>query len=199
LIDFGTVKKIGNIAAESTTQPASAIIGTPGYYAPEQALGFPKSCSDIYSVGVVCIQALTGILPSQLPKHAETGDINWHNQAEVSPQLTKILDKMVRYNFRDRYQFVREVLQDLNDSFGENTIFHPSRDVPLIPTLVDIPVVLERNKTSFKKPNVTLIVGLIIFITGILLTIFVQKTLKPEKSTPIPKQHMNLGTDDKRM
>ncbi|MFK8185724.1 MAG: protein kinase, partial [Phormidesmis sp.] len=60
LIDFGAVKAI------APTQMLSTIsIGSAGYIAPEQQAGRPCLASDLYAVGVVALQALTGILPSQ--------------------------------------------------------------------------------------------------------------------------------------
>jgi serine/threonine-protein kinase len=107
LIDFGAVKKVTNFNMES--QATGTSIGTPGYTSPEQMYGKPTFSSDIYSLGIVCIQALTGILPHQLQQNS-LYEINWHNQAKVSPQLAKILDKMVEHELRNRYQSVDEVL-----------------------------------------------------------------------------------------
>jgi len=39
--------------------------------------------SDIYAVGIM-VSALTGLLPEQLPKDADTDEIIWHDQAQVS-------------------------------------------------------------------------------------------------------------------
>jgi serine/threonine-protein kinase len=82
-----------------------------GYMPSEQANGQPNFTSDIYAVGIIGIQALTGLIPDQLPKDTQTGEIIWRNQAQVSPELADILDKMVRYYFRDRFQSAEEALQ----------------------------------------------------------------------------------------
>ena len=117
LIDFGAVKQIStqktNVQGETSFTVA---IGTPGYMPSEQANQVPKLSSDIYAVGIIGIQSLTGInLPSLgtqgLPKHPETGEIDWRKQVKVSPKLANILDKMVRYDFRQRYQSADEALQ----------------------------------------------------------------------------------------
>jgi Protein kinase domain/CHAT domain len=196
LIDFGSVKKIGNITAESVTQPPSALIGTPGYFAPEQAVEFSKPSSDIYSLGIVCIQALTGILPSQLAKYSETGEIDWHNEAEASPKLARILNKMVRYDFRDRYQSVEEVLQDLNRSVGTEIIHSPTCILPLpIATAEILGNYSQTLNTSASKLKIKLIVVLVAFVVGILLAIFVPKVLKRENPAPRPKGQTSLVTD----
>ncbi|QLE59332.1 serine/threonine-protein kinase [Nostoc sp. TCL26-01] len=117
LIDFGAVKQISaqrtNVQGETNLTVA---IGTPGYMPSEQANQVPKLSSDIYAVGIIGIQALTGInfpnFGSQgLPRHPNTGEIDWRNQAPVSPKLANIIDKMVRYDFRQRYQSADEALQ----------------------------------------------------------------------------------------
>ncbi|MBH8576525.1 tetratricopeptide repeat protein [Nostocaceae cyanobacterium CENA369] len=116
LIDFGAVKQVHTQYVNSQGQTTfSRVIGTPGYMPNEQAGGRPRFCSDIYSLGIVAIEALTGLHPSQLQEDPQTGEIVWHEYAKVSPQLTTIIDKMVRSHFSDRYQSTDEVLRDLKN------------------------------------------------------------------------------------
>jgi serine/threonine protein kinase len=112
LIDFGAVKQTSTQIASGEPVAQTVAVGTHGYMAPEQANGQPLPCSDIYSLGAVAIQALTEIHPNQLPKDSNL-EILWRDKAQVSPELSRILDKMVRYNFRERYQSAAEVLQAL--------------------------------------------------------------------------------------
>lgn len=115
LIDFGAVKQIatkpnnqqGNV---SFTLP----IGTPGYIPDEQEKGYPKLSSDIHAVGMLAIQALTGISPHQFPRDPNSLEIIWENQVSVSPELAAILNKMVAYNFLERYQNATQALSALN-------------------------------------------------------------------------------------
>lgn len=111
LIDFGAVKEIDSLTANLQSK---IIIGTPGYMPSEQANAKPRFSSDIYALGVTAIQALTGILPEQLPKSPDTDEVVWRHLAQVKSELADILDKMVRYDFRQRYQSVNEVLQALS-------------------------------------------------------------------------------------
>jgi eukaryotic-like serine/threonine-protein kinase len=68
IVDFG-VSKFTNSGDELSMTRTGAVMGTPYYMSPEQARGQPiDHRSDVYSVGVVCYQALTG----QLPFNAET-------------------------------------------------------------------------------------------------------------------------------
>lgn len=115
LIDFGAVKQVSNPRITSQLQhaPKTISIGTQGYAPMEQIRGKPRFNSDIYALGMISIQALTGIEPLKLPKN-DQGEVIWRNRAEVSDQLALILNNMVRYHFRERYQSSKKVLQDLN-------------------------------------------------------------------------------------
>jgi CHASE2 domain-containing sensor protein/predicted Ser/Thr protein kinase len=113
LIDFGAVKLMQPPTSEQT-ELATVAIGTRGYAPPEQFAGHPRLSSDIYALGMMGIQAITGIPPQELQPDPETGNVIWRHTTQVSAELAEILDKMVRYHFSDRYQSAAEVLQDLN-------------------------------------------------------------------------------------
>ncbi|MGK7875870.1 MAG: protein kinase [Xenococcaceae cyanobacterium] len=126
LIDFGAVKQISSqILNSEATEALTVAIGTPGYMPNEQSSGKPRISSDIYAVGMLAIQALTGILPKRLREDPRTSEVIWRNHLEVgqaqdSP-LYEILDKMVRYDFRQRYQSATEVLQALASLASNST------------------------------------------------------------------------------
>ena len=112
LIDFGAVKLMQPPSSEQT-ELVTVAIGTRGYAPPEQFAGHPRLCSDIYALGMIAIQAITGILPQELHPDPETGNVMWRQTVQVSEELAAILDKMVCYHFSDRYQSATAVLQDL--------------------------------------------------------------------------------------
>jgi serine/threonine protein kinase len=111
LIDFGAVKQLSLQPVHHQTTE-SILIGTPGYMASEQRAGKPRYCSDIYSVGMIAIQALTGLNPKEIGEDVQ-GELCWRQIAHVSPRLAEILTKMVRAHWRDRYSTVAQVLADL--------------------------------------------------------------------------------------
>lgn len=114
LIDFGAVKQM-QPHGDGESQEQTIAIGTKGYAPPEQFHGRPHAYSDIYALGMIGIQALTGIPPFQLEdRDPNTGNIIWRHLANVSDELAAILDKMVEYHFISRYQSASEVLQDIN-------------------------------------------------------------------------------------
>ena len=114
LIDFGAVKQVSILKMqnhEPLTQNTISI-GTQGYVPIEQLIGQPRLNSDIYALGMIGIQALTGVDPFYLPEDGD-GEPIWLEEAEVSEGLAAILSKMVRYHFPDRYQSATEVRQAL--------------------------------------------------------------------------------------
>ncbi|MFQ4146565.1 serine/threonine protein kinase [Chlorogloeopsis sp. ULAP02] len=150
LIDFGSVKEIKSLATSIYGEVTSTIvIGTPGYIPNEQANGNPRLCSDIYAVGIIAIQALTGMVPRKMPIDPTTGEVIWRPLVHVSDQLANVLTKMVRYNFSQRYQTATQVLEALQWALPPTTIgrtpqprqrvsYEPSSDLPnsqIIPIL----------------------------------------------------------------
>jgi serine/threonine protein kinase len=133
LIDFGAVKQITTlqINAQGQTTPTVSI-GTPGYMPHEQASGRPRLASDVYAVGMIALQALTGIFPHQLPEDPDTGEVLWQSFVNISPDFAAVLNKMVRYHVSERYSSAVEALQalsSLNQTTQQNTILHFSQQV----------------------------------------------------------------------
>ncbi|ARV60988.1 serine/threonine protein kinase [Nostocales cyanobacterium HT-58-2] len=122
LIDFGAVKPIWNQLIKSQGKNSNFIpieyttiaIGTPGYMPHEQERGKPRPNSDIYALGIIAIQALTGVHPTKLPEDGNTGEIIWQHLVQVNPGLASVLNKMVRYHFKDRYNSAQEALEALS-------------------------------------------------------------------------------------
>jgi CHASE2 domain-containing sensor protein/tRNA A-37 threonylcarbamoyl transferase component Bud32 len=112
LIDFGAVKQIQPQQA-ADQENLTIAIGTRGYAPPEQYAGHPSFNSDIYALGMIGIQALTGIPTHHLPLSSETGDVNWRHLANASDDFARIVEKMVRFHFAARYQSAAEVIEDL--------------------------------------------------------------------------------------
>lgn len=118
LIDFGAVKPIWNqlIKGQENFIPveySTIAIGTPGYMPQEQQRGKPRPNSDIYALGIIGIQALTGVHATQLPEDRNTGELIWQHLTQVNPQLASVLNNMVRYHFKDRYKSAKEALEAL--------------------------------------------------------------------------------------
>lgn len=126
LIDFGAVKEVSNQAASIAGHTNMTVaIGSPGYMPAEQQASKPHFSSDIYSVGMVCLQALTGLAPRQFLKDNSTGEIHCallNIQPPISAELAAILDTMVRYDYRQRYQDGAEALAALQPLLAINQL-----------------------------------------------------------------------------
>ena len=110
LLDFGAVKQI-SVDQTQVATPTVAI-GTQGYMPDEQLGGRPNFTSDLYALGMIGIQALTGIEPASLPR-GDDDEIVWHPQATVRPELIAVLSQMICRDYRQRYQCAKEVLEVL--------------------------------------------------------------------------------------
>jgi formylglycine-generating enzyme required for sulfatase activity len=113
LIDFGAVKEIQGMTISQGQITSTVCIGTVGYMPNEQAKGKPNLCSDVYAVGMLGIQALTGISPHQLPEDSSTGEVIWRQWANVGDRVAGVLTNMVRSNHGQRYQTAASALQAL--------------------------------------------------------------------------------------
>ncbi len=116
LIDFGAVKEIKTLVMTASGQPKPSIVaGTQGYMPPEQLRGRPRPNSDVYALGLIAIQALTGRAPMQLAEDPQTGELVWRDYvAEISEPFADLLERMACPDCTQRYQSAGEVLEDLD-------------------------------------------------------------------------------------
>ncbi|NEQ80640.1 MAG: serine/threonine protein kinase [Moorea sp. SIO2I5] len=114
LIDFGAAELINSKSiqphlTEILSCDASKTIRPFAYIPPEQLAGQSFANSDIYSLGMIAIHALTGMTPMQLAD-PETGEIDWRNHVSVSDKMAFVLNHMVYYNSKRRYQSANDAL-----------------------------------------------------------------------------------------
>ena len=117
LIDFGSVKQVSTQTIDAAGQIKQTVaVGTKSYMPMEQMMGRPGFYSDIYALGIIAIQALTGTNPQEFPIN-DHGEIIWRNkldhQVHYQPRFLDLLDRMVRYRHHERYTSARVVLADL--------------------------------------------------------------------------------------
>ena len=129
LIDFGAVKALERLPDPDEPSDHTVGIGTQGYMAPEQQLGNPRPSSDLYGVGILAIQALTGLPARQLLPDPNTNTIAWETYATVSRPLAAIVNSLTAHNYKQRYQTATEALAVLQDLMPDST---------LLPHLLDI-------------------------------------------------------------
>jgi eukaryotic-like serine/threonine-protein kinase len=150
LIDFGAVKEITNMTlTEGQGNLLTVAIGTPGYMPSEQQRGDPRFNSDIYALGMTAIQAITGVHPDHLPRDRDTGEIKWRDHApNCSEGLARVIDKMARNDFLQRYKNASEALEDILDPQRPSSSATPEDQLkPINPTNI-IPPPIEKPSPS---------------------------------------------------
>ncbi len=97
-----------NIVGEMTNSFSDIPIA---YIAPEKIAGRISYASDIYSLGMTAIYALTGIMPQKFAKNPHTGQILWEKDIKVSVNLIALINKMICLDQRQRYQSTGQVIR----------------------------------------------------------------------------------------
>jgi len=123
VMDFGLAKATQDKSSHNLTQ-SGLIMGTPNYISPEAGRGDPiDTRSDIYSLGVVFYELLTGVLPftanspaAIIYKHVyEAPKPPRQVTSDVPPFLEEICLRMIEKEPKDRYPNPKALLADLNE------------------------------------------------------------------------------------
>lgn len=153
LIDFGAVKQASvNPFNQDATFKSTAIIGTSGYAPSEQMMGKPRFSSDLYSAGLLAIQALTGISPLELKNNNVTGEFMWQHKLKLQPDIENFIGKLTRYDFRQRYASAAEAFLALNMvcakcGIGKRKIKNSASNPPVNPPFVP-PTIIQRSNNA---------------------------------------------------
>jgi len=127
ILDFGLAKNVAPISASALTHELSAagmVIGTIDYMSPEQACAERVDHrSDLFSLGIVCFEALTGALPFHRNSAAASVDAILNHPApdlalyevEGAERVEPILNRLLEKNPGRRYQSAAQLEKDLND------------------------------------------------------------------------------------
>ena len=208
--DFGIAKAVSN----STITAFGTTIGSVHYFSPEHARGgFTDEKSDLYSLGVVMYEMLTGKVPFDADTAVSIALKHMQEEAkppiEVNPNVpvavNDIIMKALRKDTNLRYQNATAMLLDLKRALKEpNGDFVDNNDYQDFPTqrISTIGIEEERSSKSTnaknnKKPNkfaqfiknhkvLSSIVGLILlFVITLGLTIGISNARRP-KEVAIP-------------
>lgn len=138
--DFGIARAVAAHADETGTQ---LVVGTPHYFAPEQARGRKvDGRADIYALGVTLYRAAAGVLPfpgddwyevARQHVEIEPADVRAHNPA-ISTELARVIHRCLEKDPDDRYPTAEalcealEMVPDRGDATTSRTIAVPALD-----------------------------------------------------------------------
>ena len=206
--DFGIAKAVSN----STITAFGTTIGSVHYFSPEHARGgFTDAKSDLYSLGIVMYEMLTGRVPfdadtpvSIALKHMQEKPIEPIKlNPDIPLALNQIIMKAMQKEPSARYQTATEMLADLSlalknpeGDFIENLEDEPNYSKKLNEIADDSVESNKRSRTNkkdsiFKKyPKLKLaiwaVIFVLIFIASILITKFAMDAGTP-KDVQIPE------------
>ncbi len=127
ILDFGLAKNVAPMTASAFTHELSSagmVVGTIDYMSPEQACAERVDHrTDLFSLGVVCFEALTGALPFRRSSPAAAVDAILNQPApdlalyevEGAERVEPILNRMLEKNPARRYQSAAQLEKDLNE------------------------------------------------------------------------------------
>ena len=121
LADFGA-SKFARGATQTFTEA-----GTLGYMAPEQAYGRPRFSSDVFSLGLIAYELITGVLlswPFEWPPERHD-----RFEAKVAPPLRGVLRRAAEFDPRRRYTDAQAFQEDLEKARAKLDVPH-KRKVP---------------------------------------------------------------------
>src|SRR6188508_612068 len=121
--DFGIARSMD----DSGLTAEGRVLGTTDYVSPEQALGHDvNGQSDIYSLGIVLYEMLTGEVPFKGENHVAVAMKHVKDQLpdvqakrpEVSATLASVLDHMTEKDVAHRYSDVPSLVADLEEALA---------------------------------------------------------------------------------
>ena len=146
--DFGIARALSTILPD---ERADVVWGSPQYFSPEQAVGeAPSPASDVYSLGIVLYEVLTGALPFTAPTseelallHLQADPIPLHEYVPDIPSsleeiVMKVLSKEPAARYRTADQLGRVLLR-----------FGTQQDIPISPALNLTPEAV----TTYRQPD----------------------------------------------
>jgi serine/threonine-protein kinase len=162
ITDFG-IARLPNSAVKTMT---GLILGSPRYMSPEQVIGKSIDArSDIFSLGVVLYESLTGVAPFDgdnvnaimyATVNTTPPPPSQHNRA-VPAMLDLIVAKAMAKLLEDRYQTVKEFADDLREvrrqvDSGRPAAALKARSAPVAPSTPPSSAVIERHVDTATMP-----------------------------------------------
>ena len=162
VLDFGLAKIAGGDGETSGLTRTGQLFGTPAYMSPEQARGEAHRVdgrSDVFSLGVVLYELITGHKPFFCESHEELlRQILWtepvglcQRDASIAPELERICLKSLSKRAADRYRTAKEMADDLRHYVDLST---PERISRPSAQSGDGPLILARFAPQLPPPKI---------------------------------------------
>lgn len=189
--DFGIAKAVSS----STITAVGSIMGSVHYFSPEQARGgYVDERSDIYSLGIVMYEMITGKLPFEgdspvniALKHIQE-EIAFSDNDNISAEIKDVIRKATQKSADRRYKTVGDLIRDLDyikenrafeNNFSDET-YHTQKIVPDDEYKILFTDVSEKNETKKSEESGNIIKHpkkdgkkLIMTVTGALIAALV--------------------------
>ena len=158
--DFG----IARVADNTTVTATNAVMGSVHYFSPEQARGAKvDNRSDIYSLGIVLFEMLTGRLPFDADNPVSVALMQVQSQMpkpsdyikSIDPSVDALVLKMTEKDPNDRYEDVFDLIRDIKDytigakTFTVNRSYEEDDDR----TVVTPPISRRSERNNLKRTD----------------------------------------------
>jgi eukaryotic-like serine/threonine-protein kinase len=185
--DFG----IARAGLSEITQTGS-VMGTPQYLSPEQAQGYDVTAvSDLYSVGVILYEALTGRVPFEgesavavaMKQVSQTPQRPSSINPRVSPALDAVVMRALEKDPGQRFQSADAFIAALDAAMKDPGIGPGTADFAALPPVVAVPV--EDDGEDEEKDNRRrnwIIAAIVAILAGLLIGF----ALTRDNSTDVP-------------
>jgi serine/threonine-protein kinase len=145
VVDFGIARALASIHPEEKVE---IVWGSPQYFSPEQAAGIgPSPASDVYSLGVIMYEMLTGELPFTAPTATELARLHREtpprSPRQINPEIPSVLDEILlkvlakepaaRYRTADQFGRVLTTLLDSKNDVRGTPVINQAEIPPPVP------------------------------------------------------------------
>lgn len=155
--DFG----IARVADNTTVTATNAVMGSVHYFSPEQARGAKvDNRSDIYSMGIVLYEMLTGTLPFDADNPVSVAlmqvQTNMPRPSDkvksLSPGVDDLVLKMTRKDHNKRYKDVYDLIKDIKSILVNGRVIEPLSNYQkedLDATVIENPIYKPSNEKRY--------------------------------------------------
>jgi beta-lactam-binding protein with PASTA domain/predicted Ser/Thr protein kinase len=188
--DFG----IARAGVSEITQTGS-VMGTPHYLSPEQAQGFDVTAvSDLYSIGVMLYEALTGRVPFEadsavavaMKQVSQTPQRPSSINHRVSPALDAVVMRALAKEPGERFQSADAFIAALDAALKEPGAGDGTADFAALPPVVAVPVDVEEERDPEEEARRRRRRWIAAAIVAVLIGLLIGLALTRDTSTEVP-------------